>query len=199
MDFLTDPLIEDAELKNQDYSQRLIQFRDARNTTFTRCNFNEATLRECSFINCAFVRCDLSLSHVSGSRFRDVRFESCKLLGINWTEATWEKATLLKAMNFHDCALNYASFFGLRLPRISLTDCVAHEADFAEADLTGAVFTGTDLTGSRFHHTNLTNADFTGATHYTIAANVNTLKKTRFRLPEALALLYSLDIVLTEE
>ncbi len=198
MDFLADPLLEDARLTNQDYSQRLIQFRDARNCTFTKCSFTESTLRECGFINCTFVRCDLSLGHVNGSRFRDVRFEECKLLGVNWSEATWEKTTLVKAIAFDKCALNYGSFFGLKLHQLRLTDCTAHEVDFAEADLTSAVFTGTDLNGSRFHHTNLTQADFTGATQYSIAANVNTLKKTKFVLPEALSLLYSLDIILVD-
>jgi fluoroquinolone resistance protein len=70
--------------------------------------------------------------------------------------------------------------------------------DFAEADLTLANCTFTDFTNSRFQHTNLTQADFTGATNYTIAPNLNTLKKTKFSLPEAMALLYGLDIVLTE-
>jgi hypothetical protein len=44
----------------------------------------------------------------------------------------------------------------------------------------------------------LTQADFTGATNYAIAASLNTLKKTKFSLPEAMSLLYSLDIILTE-
>jgi len=44
----------------------------------------------------------------------------------------------------------------------------------------------------------LTEADFTGAKNYAIAASSNTLKKTKFSLPEAMGLLYSLDIVLTE-
>jgi fluoroquinolone resistance protein len=56
----------------------------------------------------------------------------------------------------------------------------------------------TDFSNSRFQHTNLTEADFTGATNYAIAASLNTLKKTKFSLPEAMSLLYSLDIILTE-
>ena len=55
------------------------------------------------------------------------------------------------------------------------------------------------LTDSRFNHTNLTEADFSDATHYNISAVDNTLKKTRFSLPEAISLLYSLDIILKDE
>jgi hypothetical protein len=44
----------------------------------------------------------------------------------------------------------------------------------------------------------LTQADFTGARDYTIAPNLNQLKQTKFSLPEAMALLYGLDIILTE-
>ncbi len=198
MDFLADALTEDAKLSNQDFSKHLIQFKEARNCTFTKCSFAESTLRECSFISCTFVRCDFSLGHVNGSRFRGVRFDGCKLLGLDWAEATWEKVGLLQSVEFHGCALNYGSFFGLRLPRLRLTDCTAHEVDFADADLTGAVFDGTDFSGSRFQHTNLANADFSRASHYSIDATANTLKKTRFALPEALSLLHSLDIILTD-
>jgi hypothetical protein len=46
---------------------------------------------------------------------------------------------------------------------------------------------------SRFLHTTLT-----GASNYAIAANLNTLKGTKFSLPEAMNLLHSLDIVVTD-
>ena len=82
---------------------------------------------------------------------------------------------------------------------MTLTRCLAKDVDFAEADLTQANCTGTDFTDSRFNHTNLTEADFTDATHYNISATDNTLKKTRFSLPEAVSLLYSLDIILKED
>jgi hypothetical protein len=45
---------------------------------------------------------------------------------------------------------------------------------------------------------NPTEADFTGATNYAISASHNTLRETKFSLPEVMALLSYLDIVLTE-
>jgi uncharacterized protein YjbI with pentapeptide repeats len=71
--------------------------------------------------------------------------------------------------------------------------------NFAETDLTEADCTRTDFSEGRFLHTNLTEADFTGAAHYAIDATTNTLSKTKFSLPEAMSLLYSLDIVLGDE
>jgi uncharacterized protein YjbI with pentapeptide repeats len=80
-----------------------------------------------------------------------------------------------------------------------MTKCVAREADFTQCDLTRANFAGTDFAACHFWHTNLTEADFVGATNYAIAAASNTLKKTRFSLPEAISLLRGLDIVLSDE
>jgi hypothetical protein len=50
---------------------------------------------------------------------------------------------------------------------------------------------------SRFFHTNLTQV-ICQARNYVIAAHLNTLKKTKFFSPDAIALLYSLDIELAE-
>jgi len=94
--------------------------------------------------------------------------------------------------------LNYSSFSGLSLPKTSLKKCVAHEVDFSEANLKQADCTGTDFTNSQFRHTDLTEADFCGASHYVIRPDLNTLKQTRFSLPEALSLLYQLDIVIVD-
>jgi fluoroquinolone resistance protein len=102
------------------------------------------------------------------------------------------------AVDFINCTLNYSTFTGLKLPKAQFTHCVARDVDFADADLSGANCTETDFSDSRFLHTNLTEADFTGATHYSIAVNLNTVKKAKFSLPEAMSLLYSLDIILVE-
>ena len=84
----------------------------------------------------------------------------------------------------------------MKPPRLKIINCEAKEVDFIETDLTGGVFTGTDFEGSRFFKTNLTNADFKGARNYMIDARNNTLKKTKFSLPEALSLLNGLDIII---
>jgi uncharacterized protein YjbI with pentapeptide repeats len=87
---------------------------------------------------------------------------------------------------------------GLDLRQAKLVRCTAREADFTESDLTGADCNGTDFSSSRFLRTNLTKANFTKASNYSIDPSLNTLKKTRFSLPEAISLLYSLDIILDD-
>jgi len=173
------------------------EFYDCR---FMECTFNGATLKNCRFVNCTFQKCDLSLVHLNGSAFRDTTFEKCKVVGINWTEAKWNaKTSTLYSVHFVESVLNYSTFIGLNLKGMKLTQCVAHDVDFADADLTRVDARGTDFTDSRFMHTNLTEADFNGAKGYAVVATLNTLKKTKFSLPDALTLLYGLDIVLSDE
>jgi uncharacterized protein YjbI with pentapeptide repeats len=86
----------------------------------------------------------------------------------------------------------------LDLSKAVITDCLAKEATFAETNLTEANCTHTDFTDSRFIRTNLTRADFRGARNYAIAADQNTLKQAKFSLPEAVALLHGLDIILED-
>ncbi len=161
--------------------------------TFKACNFKEASFAQCKFIDCTFARCDLSLAHLKGCTFRETRFEDCKLVGVNWTDVA-----VLKFVEFRKCALNHSVFMGLDLRRVPIDECIAHEADFTEADLTEADCRRTDFLGTRFLRTNLTRADFRRATNYVIAPALNTLKKTKFSLPEAIGLLYALDITLDE-
>ncbi len=166
--------------------------------TFVKCSFRETAFVECKFRGCTFRGCDLGMVNLKGSDFNAVRFENCQLIGVNWTETTWEKGWILKPADFERCALNHSSFLGLDLKRVSLVRCTAQNVDFAEANLNGCNCTGTDFLESRFLHTDLTEADFSGARNYAISPALNTLKKTKFSLPEAMALLYGLDIVLTE-
>ena len=70
--------------------------------------------------------------------------------------------------------------------------------DFREADLTNADFSGSDLGQSLFLNTNLSEADLSTARNYHIAPEHNVLKGARFSLPEAMSLLFNMDIVLVE-
>jgi uncharacterized protein YjbI with pentapeptide repeats len=166
--------------------------------TFVDCSFLETAFSACRFVDCDFVRCDLSLCRVEDCSFTSVKFIDSQVIGVNWTEASWPARGLFNAIGFERCALSHSTFIGLGLRRVEMVDCLAHDADFAEADLTQANCAGTDFQDSRFLHTDLSEADFTGAKNYAIAPNLNVLRKTRFALPEAMALLYGLDIVLTE-
>lgn len=163
---------------------------------FERCLFPEADLRGCQFVDCTFEACDLSLTQVIDSIFNTVSFRECKLMGINWTVAQW---SMMSAINFTDCNLSHGTFFGVDMRRSSIVNCVARNIDLTETNLTGVNCQGTDFSEARFHQTNLTKANFVGATNYTIDAGHNTLKATRFAMPQAIRLLHSLDIELVDD
>jgi uncharacterized protein YjbI with pentapeptide repeats len=101
-------------------------------------------------------------------------------------------------VDFEDCLLDHALFIELDLKDTGFKVCRARGVDFEGANLTRANFHGADLDGARFVGCDLSEADFTRATGYAINAAHNTLHKTKFSLPEAVALLHSLDIILED-
>ena len=180
------------------YQQQTVTERTFEDCQFLNCTLRQIAFKACTFRNCVFRATDLSLASVVDCIFTTTVFKDSQLIGINWTEANWHQRGFLHPIDFFNCVLNYATFFGLDLTQVKLTGCLAKEVDFAEANLTGAICRETDFSGSRFLHTNLTKADFSGAQNYAIAATTNTLKQAKFSLPEAMSLLYGLDIELTE-
>lgn len=167
--------------------------------TFVRCSFAGCTFRACRFVNCTFQQCDLSLTRVPESVFSETRFEDSKIIGVDWTQADWTAVGLGDPIGFFKCAISHSTFIGLSLQELEIKECIATDVDFREADLTKADFAGTDLSESLFSHTNLTEADLSSARNYHISPEQNTIRQTKFSLPEAMALLYGMDIVLVEE
>lgn len=166
---------------------------------FIGCSFVETAFRSCRFVDCAFLECDLSMIQVPNSTFTSTGFERSKVIGINWTEAHWPKTGLANPIGFFKCSISHSTFIGLKLEGIQTRDCVATDVDFREADLCKADFGGSDLSQSMFGNTNLSEADLSRARNYYIDPGQNVLRQARFSLPEAMSLLYSLDIVLVEE
>jgi fluoroquinolone resistance protein len=166
---------------------------------FAHCSFVESVFRNCRFVNCTFQGCDLSLAQVPDSTFSATRFEDSKVIGVNWTRADWSATRLGDPIGFFKCVISHSTFIGLSLREIRIRDCLAADVDFREADLSKADFGGTDLSESLFSNTNLTEADLSRARNYHINPGQNVLKQAKFSLPEAMSLLYSMDIVLIEE
>jgi fluoroquinolone resistance protein len=158
---------------------------------FNRCSFIETNFNRCKFRNCSFIECILSAVVPMNARFSQVKFTGCKVIGLDWT-----KTQYLEDLEFSGCQISYSNFKLLKIPRIKIVNCEAKEVDFSETDLTGADLKNSDFEKSRFFKTNLSSADLKGARNYFIDIKNNTLKKTRFSLPEALSLLNSLDIII---
>ncbi|MBI5743335.1 MAG: pentapeptide repeat-containing protein [Elusimicrobia bacterium] len=171
--------------------------KEFRNCTFKNCDFTKAEFSFCKFTDCVFESCNLSLAKLNASVFSGTTFTNSKLVGVNWTEAHWPKIRLACPIEFTNCMLNDSSFLGLSLRGTKLTRCVARGIDLRETDLEKADLTGTDLSGAQFGGTNLSGADLTRAHDYAIRPADNKLKGAKFSLPEAMALLYCLDIKLS--
>ncbi len=171
------------------------RFADCR---FINCTFTSVVLRNCRFKNCMFQNCDLSLAKISGSSFPMTRFEKSKLIGINWTQGNWSNLGFEKPKSFSECVLNHGTFIGIDLSGVEMKDCIAVDVDFRETNLSKVMFGKTDLSKSVFGNTNLSEADLRCARNYDIDLSQNNVKRTKFTMPEAFALLYSMDIELEE-
>jgi uncharacterized protein YjbI with pentapeptide repeats len=200
MDFSTDPETEYAErtFKKLTLQAKQISKKKFENCTFVGCSFQECGFLNCQFRDCIFQECDLRMLKVRGSSFRNTIFKKSQVIGVNWVEGSWSKKGLLDSIGFIESDVSYCTFIGLELSKMAMTHCTAKNADFAEANLTEADFSQTDFSEARFLHTNLTEANFTHATHYAIDMTLNTLKKAKFSLPEAVNLLRCMNIVLVE-
>jgi fluoroquinolone resistance protein len=192
-----------TEYSNERFTR--VQFKQARlaNTEFYECVFSHCNLREslfdaCKFNDCTFEDCDMSLVRFEASSFSETRFVRSQVVGVNWTLAAWSKFQTDAPIAFEACAIDYAAFIGLTLRKLEVRKCSAQEVEFSEAELSSADFRDTDLAKSRFRHTNLTKADFTGARNYVIDLMTCKVSKAKFAMPEALGLLYGLDIDLVE-
>jgi len=184
----------DEEFKNIKYREKMLHDIEFYNCTFLLCDFTKSKFFNCEFEKCSFISSDLSLIIPNGSKFVDVSFNKSKVIGIDWT--------LIKALsapskfNFYECKIDSSSFQGLNLQGIKFIDCMAHDVDFYETDLSKSEFTSTDLLKSRFVNTNLNFADLSKASNYSIDPNLNKLKRTIFSYPEVTILLNYLDIVI---
>ncbi len=191
--FTTDHDFTDQKFEEIDFRGESIEGRTFEDCTFSRVNFNGSSFIRCRFLDCTFDQSDLSNLILMSSDLKNVKFKDCKLVGVNWTAAS-----VLMHSTWQNSILNYGNFSGLDLRKSMMQNCVAREADFAETNLSEANLKETDFTAARFANTNLTKSDLRQAKNYSIRPDSNKIKKAKFSLPEAMLLLYGLDIELEE-
>jgi uncharacterized protein YjbI with pentapeptide repeats len=126
-------------------------------------------------------------------------FENTKVIGVNWTLANWQEKGIWDPIQFKKCALNHSTFLGVNLSGIKFRRSEAVNVDFREADLSRVDFAFTDLTDSLFNSTNLAGADLRYAKNYQIDPTKNKIEGAKFSMPEVMALLYSMEIEISEE
>ena len=164
------------------------------NCSFNHCSFNKSILNKNKFIDCTFKSTSMNLIKLYDSSFIDTEFKDCKMQGINWTQIAFPFVIVTSPIFFNNCDISYSSFYELKLPSISITNCKSHEVDFRLADLSSADFSGSDLENSQFNNTNLNSSDLRGAVNYRIDPADNKISKSLFSLPDVLNLLSSFNI-----
>lgn len=184
----------DERISGEAFDRAQLVGAEFHNCSFVDCVFQECVFLDCKFMDCTFSRCDLSLTQVPMSKFNSAYFEKTKFIGVDWTRANWTRGNLGLPLSFSKCVLDYCTFIGLSLRGFACKDTLAREVDFRETDLSDADFSGTDLSGSIFMNTILDGADFRRASNYSISPTENSISKAVFSLPEAMSLLYSMDI-----
>jgi uncharacterized protein YjbI with pentapeptide repeats len=190
---------EETAFKKLTFTGEVVEHAEFHDCTFSRCDFSETAFRRCRFIGCTFDDCAMKMTKFEGSTLARAAFNKCNLLGVDWTEADWSDwAAQSGSLSFTDCNLTYSVFLRLELKGMKLTGCEAREANFAEAILTEADLSGADFTGAVFLNTDLTGANLVGAKGYSISIYDNKTKRARFSLPEAVRLLYHMDIVMVD-
>ena len=167
--------------------------------TFDRCTFSESVFENCRLLDCEFKDCNCSLLQVPGTAISGGRFKNTKLIGVNWSQADWPGHGIGNPLSFNKCFLNHSTFLGVHLGAVKLQRCEAINVDFREATISRADFAFTNLKDSLFQSTDLSEADLRYARNYDIDPSQNKILKARFSLPEALALLYSMDIEISEQ
>lgn len=158
---------------------------------FIGIDFNMLNFSRLKFLDCEFVECNLSNNNLKGASFRGGSFKKSKLIGLNWSEAS-----SVVACSFSDCILDYSIFHSMNLKNFIFTDCKMLEVEFSESQLVRALINRCMLRGASFNKANLEQADLRGSTDYFIDVRYTNIKKAKFSLPEAMALLSSLDIIL---
>lgn len=165
---------------------------------FEGCDFSESLLIDCTFNNCIFTNCNLLLTKIPNTNFNTVKFERCDMIGIDWTVARWfrnaKKSKHPFPILFESCRLNHSVFVGMNIANAKFTDCSIKEAFFEDAFMENCSFSICDLDESVFKNTNLCGVDFSTARNYNIDVCQNNVTKAKFSLPEAVSLIYSLDI-----
>lgn len=168
---------------------------------FERCDFSETIFRECVFSECIFEECNLAMAKIPESRFEQCDFVDSKMIGVNWTEAHWRKNSPKKKVafpiSFLRCTLDYSIFISMNLTKARFVDCSLREVGFEDTDMECVSFGTSDLSGALFSNTRLDGSDLSLARNYTIDVCRNSIKKTRFAMPEAISLLYALEIELS--
>ena len=188
---LIKPYIQDKTFGKIDFTSEAPEGGEYDNCTFVNCDFSGVNLSGFHFSECEFRSCNVSLAKLAKTALRDVKFYDCKLQGLHF----YTCSELMFTVEFHNCILDFSSFFKLPLKSTTFKNCSLREADFSQANLTGSTFDNCDLSLATFDQTNLEKCDFRTAVNFTINPENNRLKKALFSVDGLTGLVQHLGIL----
>lgn len=161
------------------------------NCTFRYCDFTKTAFDACLFEDCTFEQCELNMIGVADSRFRNCTVLESRALGIDW-----ERVSMPFKINFKYSLLNHCLFWRVDLQQCSFLSCQLQEVLFEQSLLQKVKLIDCDFAGASFKDCDLSGADFSQAQNYNLDLRLNKAKKAIFTMPEAIALLQGLDVVI---
>lgn len=166
---------------------------DYENCTFESSTFTNVNLSGFNFDECEFRNCDFSNAKTTNTAFRNVKFNNCKLIGLQFNECN----PFLLAFQFIGCQLNLSSFYQQKIKGTFFKDCILHEVDFTETQLSGSTFSNCDFSGAIFENTILEKTDFRTSFNFSIDPETNRIKLAKFSMSGVAGLLdkYHIRIV----
>ena len=119
----------------------------AENVVWRGASAVQADLSVWTLANAKFTRCSFIRTQASGVDLGDVRFDSCNLY-----QSTFDGARLRWAERsiFAECGLAGADFAQAKLSGALFSKVAADDANFERAELASAMFPDADLKGARF-------------------------------------------------
>lgn len=187
-----------CQFEKLDVSDSLLSTKYFFSSTFIDCDLSNCDINRCTFRDCEFINCNLSLLRLCDTNLINIKFTNCKLIGIDWTSIVWTKKNTKKRdkfpLSFFNCTLNHSIFIGMDMYSVLFVDSMLKEVGFEDSRLECANFENTDLIGSHFKNTNLIDANLSTAINYTINGSANHVKGAKFSLPEAMSLIYGLEV-----
>ena len=113
---------------------------------------------------------------INKTSLRTTSFSACKTMGVYFDDSN----TIGLSFKFQSCNLSYSSFINLPMKKSVFLDCILHQVDFSNADLTNSIFEKSDLKNALFINSNLEGCNLTLAHTLNIDPTKNRIKGAKF-------------------
>ncbi|WP_160114650.1 pentapeptide repeat-containing protein [Aquimarina sp. AU474] len=186
---MTETII-DQSFENMNFSGQKMPAKEYDNCVFKHCDFSNVDMSVITFLECRFENCDFTSVMLKNTTVQNVVCVECKMQGVNFSICN----DFMFSIQFKNCNLNYASFYGFVIKNTLFDSCLLKETDFTDADLTGSNFSNSELSGAIFNNTIAEKVDFTLANNFDIDPSQNKLKNAKFSKNNLIGLLRKFNI-----